>query len=86
MNVNKQTINGHPCRLMKKYEVVQKKTHKNKIINFIYRIIYGYAKFSHFPEQVNMAYMDGVYYFKDKETYKRVSRERQYINSKKRWR
>ena len=64
---------GVPCIIAEQIKR-QKKTSKYKIINWIYRRIYGYEYESTLPSGTDMIYFDGKYIFRDEETFNKVKK------------
>ena len=58
---------GIPCILAGQIKK-QKKTHKNKLINWIYKITCGYKYESTMPEGMDVVFMDGKLVFRDQTT------------------
>ena len=58
---------GAPC-IIASYKK-QKKTSKYKLINWLYKKIYGYEEVSSLPEGTNMMYFDGQFIFRSNEIF-----------------
>lgn len=60
---------GYRCILLPEYRV-QKKTHKNAILNWILKVIFGYT--TSYPVKKDMIIVHDVIYFKTEEQYQRA--------------
>lgn len=72
---------GRECFIADTYKT-RVKTHNNKIIDWFYKIIYGYEKKSYLENVTNgdvVALGDSLI-FKDKKTYEELTRQKDFIN------
>ena len=53
----------------------QKKTSKYRLINWLYKKIYGYEEISFLPEGVDVLYYNNELHFRDEKTYKTMLKE-----------
>lgn len=60
---------GYRCILLPEYRV-QKKTHKNAILNWILKVIFGYT--TSYPVKKDMIIVHDMIYFKTEEQYQRA--------------
>ena len=61
---------------------IQKKTSKCKLINWLYKKIYGYKEVSSLPEGTDMIYLDGQLIFRSQEVFDKTTKT---IGVKKLW-
>lgn len=64
---------GIPCIIAQQIKK-QKKTSKYKVINWIYKKIYGYEYESVLPEGTDMLYFNGSIIFRNEETFEWAKR------------
>ena len=60
-------LEGIPCIIAA--TKVQKKTSKYKLINWLYKKIYGYKEISSLPEGTDMIWFDGQLIFRSQEVF-----------------
>jgi len=61
-----ERLYGHTCIILPSYKA-QKKAHRNKLINFIYRIVYGYV--TRYAIDQDMVVVGNIIYFKNMDAY-----------------
>lgn len=61
---------GIPCIIASQKK--QKKTSKYKLINWLYKKIYGYEEVSYLPDGTDMIYFDGQLIFRSREACDRI--------------
>lgn len=64
---------GTPCIIAQQIKK-QKKTSKYRIINWLYKKIYGYEYESVLPEGTDIIYFDEKFIFRDKETFGKMAK------------
>lgn len=72
---------GYECVISDTYKV-QKKTHKNKIINWFYRKIFGYKEVPYIPEGVPAVVVGKKIIFRDKEFFESIMAYQDYMTGK----
>ena len=71
---------GIPCRIAPQAKK-QKKTSRYKIINWLYRKMYGYEYESTMPVGTDAIYVNGEFIFRDKETFDRLTAQIPVVDS-----
>lgn len=61
---------GTPCIIASHKK--QKKTSKYKLINWLYKKVYGYEEVSSLPEGTDMMYFDGQFIFRSHAVFERI--------------
>jgi hypothetical protein len=61
---------GTPCIIASHKK--QKKTSKYKLINWLYKKMYGYEEVSYLPDGTDVMYFDGQLIFRSREVFNRI--------------
>lgn len=70
----KNVFNDIQIRLASSYKI-RVKTHRNKIVDWIFKLIYGYKEESYFPEGCDVVCIGKVLYVRDKATLEKILKD-----------